>query len=49
MNQNERHEEHMRQAQLGWNEIQIKTINDHINIHIEYLKEEQEKVNANKN
>ena len=48
MNQNERHEENMRQFQLGWNEIQTKCINDAINLHIEYLKKEQEKVNANK-
>ena len=47
MNQNERHEEHMRQAQLRWNEIQAKSINDHINLHVEYLKEEQEKDNGN--
>lgn len=49
MNQNEKHEEHMRQAQLGWTEIQIKTINDHINLHVEYMKKEMEKVNANQN
>ena len=47
MNQDELHEEHMIQSQLGWNEIQTKCINDHINIHVEYLKKEMEKVNAN--
>jgi len=47
MNQNERQEEHMRQAQLGWNEIQVKSINEHINLHVEYLKEEMEKENGN--
>ena len=49
MNQNERHEEHMRQAQLGWNEMQTKCIKDAINLHVEYLKEEMEKENASKN
>ena len=49
MNQNERHEEHMRQFQLGWNEIQTKCINEHINLHIKYLKEEMEKENVNQN
>ena len=46
MNENQRQQEHMKQFKLGWDEIQIKSINDHINLHIEYLKEEQEKVNA---
>ena len=46
MNQNQKQEEHMKQFKLGWDEIQIKSINDHINLHIEYLKEEQEKVNV---
>jgi hypothetical protein len=49
MNQNELHEEHMKQAQLGWNEIQIKCIKETINLHIECLKEEQEKDNVNQN
>ena len=49
MNENERHEEHMRQAQLGWTEIQTKCINEHINLHIKYLKEEMEKENVNQN
>jgi hypothetical protein len=47
MNQNEKQEEHMRQFKLGWNEIQIKCINEHINLHVEYLKEETEKENGN--
>ena len=46
MSQNERQQEYMKQFKLGWTEIQIKSINDHINLHKEYLKEEQEKVNA---
>ncbi len=46
MNENQRQQEHMKQFKLGWDEIQIKSINDHINLHIEYLKEEQEKVNV---
>jgi hypothetical protein len=46
MNQNEIQEEHMRQFKLGWNEIQAKFINDHINLHVEYLKEEMGKENA---
>lgn len=49
MNQNERQKEHMRQFQIGWNEIQTKCINKHINLHIEYLKEEMDKENANQN
>jgi hypothetical protein len=49
MNQNEKQEEHMRQFKLGWNEIQVKSINEHINLHVEYLKEEMEKENANQN
>lgn len=49
MNQNELHEEHIKQAQLGWNEIQIKCIKETINLHIECLKEEQEKENVNQN
>ena len=49
MKQNEKHEEHIRQFQLGWNEIQAKCINEHINLHTEYLKKEMEKVNVNKN
>lgn len=46
MNENQRQQEHMKQFKLGWDEIQIKSINDHINLHIKYLKEEQEKVNV---
>lgn len=49
MNQNERHEEHIKQFKLGWTEIQTKCINDAINLHIEYLKEQMEKENASKN
>jgi len=49
MNENERHEEHMRQFQLGWTEIQTIIINEHINLHVEYLKEEMEKENVNQN
>lgn len=41
------HEEHMKQAQLGWNEIQTKCIKEAINLHMLYLKEEQEKDNVN--
>lgn len=40
------HSKHMRIAQLGWNEIQAISINAHINLHVEYLKKEMEKVNA---
>jgi len=47
MNQNESHEEHMIQSQLGWNEIQTKCIKEAINLHMLYLKEEQEKDNVN--
>lgn len=47
MSENERYEEHMRQFQLGWTEIQTKCIKDAINLHIEYLKEEMEKDNGN--
>jgi len=39
----------MRQAQLGWTEIQTKCIKEAINLHVEYLKEEMEKENASKN
>lgn len=46
MNQNELHEEHMIQAQLSWNEIQAKCIKEAINLHMLYLKEEQEKDNG---
>ena len=46
MNENERQEEHMRQFRFGWTEIQTKCINEHINLHIKYLKEEKEKENA---
>ena len=46
MNENQRQQEHMKQFKLGWDEIQIKSINDYINLHREYLKEELEKVNA---
>jgi len=49
MNQNQRQEEHMKQFKLGWNEIQTKSINDHINLHVEYMKKEMEKENANQN
>ena len=49
MNQDERQEEHMIQFQLGWTEIQTIIINEHINLHVEYLKEEMEKENANQN
>jgi predicted aminopeptidase len=41
------HSEHMKQAQLGWTEIQAKSINDHINLHVEYMKKEMEKENGN--
>lgn len=47
MNQDERHEEHMRQFQLGWTEIQVKNINEHINLHVEYLKKEMEEKDVN--
>ena len=43
------HSEHMRQAQLGWTEMQVKSINEHMNLHVEYLKEEMEKDNVNQN
>ncbi len=46
MSQNEINEEHMRQFKLGWNEIQTKCINEHINLHVEYLKKEMEKENV---
>ena len=46
MNENQRQQEHMKQFKLGWDEIQIKSINDHINLHVEYLKKEKEKVNV---
>lgn len=46
MNLDERQEEHIRQFKLGWTEIQTKCINKHINLHVEYLKEEMEKENA---
>lgn len=47
MNQNERQEEHMRQFQLGLTEIQVKSINEHINLHVEYLKKEMEEKDVN--
>jgi len=47
MSQDDMHEEHMKQAQLGWNEIQTKCIKEAINLHMLYLKEEQEKDNVN--
>ena len=47
MNENQRQQEHMKQFKLGWDETQIKSINDHINLHIKYLKEEQEQDNGN--
>jgi hypothetical protein len=49
LTKNELHKEHIIQAQLGWNEIQTKCIKEAINLHIEYLKEEQEKENVNQN
>jgi len=46
MSQDDMHEEHMIQSQLGWNEIQTKCIKEAIKLHMQYLKEEQEKDNG---
>ena len=43
MNQDELHKEHIKLAQLGWNEIQAKCIRESIKLHMQYLKEELER------